>query len=228
MMVADDAALAAPLLESAAGAHVVGHSYGAVVAMKLAMQHPQLVHSLIGYEPVLFRLLFEEADRSREAQEARIAVNEMRDNIAQGDNDAAARIFVDFWSGAGSWQALPASHQQSISSRMATVLRHFAAVYSEAFPRQQFARPGIPMLFLSGALSVPVARCIGQLLLRALPFADHQELPGMGHMGPLTHSAQVNDRIRQFLYARVVDRTPEYPERIAALPGKFVHGGRST
>jgi len=55
------------------------------------------------------------------------------------------------------------------------------------------------MLFLSGSRTTPVARRISQLLRLALPLAQHEELPGLGHMGPITHSQRFNERVRQFL-----------------------------
>ena len=38
-----------------------------------------------------------------------------------------------------------------------------------------------------------------ELLRLALPLAQHEELPGLGHMGPITHSQRFNERVRQFL-----------------------------
>lgn len=217
MALADDAAIAVPLLKAAGGAHVVGHSYGAAVAMKLAAEHPRLVHSLAGYEPVAFRLLFDQAGRSREATEVRVAVDAMRDCVAHGDSAAAARIFVEFWSGPGAWQALPAHRQDGVAVRMRSVMRHFDALFGEAFARRALAESGTPMLYLCGARTVPTARRIAQLLRTALPGAHHQELAGMGHMGPVTHPAQVNHRICQFLRAQVLARTPQCPKRAAAI-----------
>ncbi len=50
-----DAALLAPLL-GPGGAHVVGHSYGGVVALYIAAGHPELVRSLTLIEPPAFWL----------------------------------------------------------------------------------------------------------------------------------------------------------------------------
>ena len=50
-----DAALLSPLL-GPSGAHLVGHSYGGVVAIYIAAQHPDLVRSLTLIEPPAFWL----------------------------------------------------------------------------------------------------------------------------------------------------------------------------
>jgi hypothetical protein len=40
------------------------------------------------------------------------------------------------------------------------------------------------------------------VLLRALlPFARHDSLAGVGHMGPITHAGEVNRRIVDFIMA---------------------------
>jgi pimeloyl-ACP methyl ester carboxylesterase len=199
MALADDAALALPLLEMAGGAHVIGHSYGAAVALKLASTHPRLVHSIVAYEPVIFRLLIEDTARPEPGAEVQRVAGAMRGRVEAGHLAQAARLFVDFWSGPGAWNALPARQQQAVELRMPSVIRHFDALFGEPFPRDQLARMVTPALFLSGGRTTPVARRIAQLLRTTLPLAEHEELPGMGHMGPITHSQVVNERIRQFL-----------------------------
>ena len=82
---------------------------------------------------------------------------------------------------------------------MPSVMRHFDALFNDLFPRERMARLGIPMLLLSGSRTVPAARRVAHLLRTQLPLAEHAELPGMGHLGPITHPPAVNDRIRHFL-----------------------------
>ena len=204
MALADDAALAAPMLEAPGPVHLVGHSYGAAVALKVASLYPGRIGSVTAYEPVLFRLLFDEPRLQGEAEHVLIFAHAMREELEHGRPDRAARLFVEFWSGVGAWQALPHVRQQAVALRMPSVLRHFDVLFAEPFPREQMARLGVPMLFLSGAKTVTTARRIGQSLRAALPLADHEELPDMGHMGPVTHSSQVNSRIREFLRAHAV------------------------
>jgi pimeloyl-ACP methyl ester carboxylesterase len=199
MTFADDAALAVPLLEMAGGAHVVGHSYGGAVAVKLASMRPQLVRSVVAYEPVLFRLLADDAAHPNYAIDVMRAVAAMRERLAGGRSARAAQLFVDFWSGAGAWHALSAASRQAMESRMPSIMRHFHALFAEPFPREQLARLPVPMLFLSGSRTVPAAHRIADHLRRALPLARHVELPGLGHMGPVTHAPVVNECIRDFL-----------------------------
>ena len=177
MALADDAALAAPLLEAQGQVHLVGHSYGAAAALKVAGMHPQRVASVVAYEPVLFRLLFDDPRWQREAEDVLIVVHAMREALEQGRPELAGKCFVDFWSGAGAWKTLPTVRQQAVALRMPSVLRHFDALFAEPFARDRLAHLGMPMLFLSGARTVPVARRIAQSLRAALHLAEHDELP---------------------------------------------------
>ena len=202
MALADDAALVEPLLEEARGAHLVGHSYGGAVALKLAALHPQWVRSVVAYEPVMFRLLFDDAASRQPAQEVAAVADWIRDRLLQGEAASAARRFVEFWSGADAWRYLAPGRQNAIAARMRSVLRNFEALFHEP---PGMSGLGMPLSILTGAGTVNATRRIGELLRAELPDAQHEVLPEMGHMGPITRAAQVNRRITQFLRANESD-----------------------
>jgi len=200
----DEAALVEPLLAEAGSAHIVGHSYGAAVALKLATLHPERVRSLVAYEPVMFRWLIDETPRDRPVPEIVAVADSIRDRLAKGDEHSAARRFIDFWSGAGAWESLSGGKRESIATRMRAVFHQFDALFGEPLERAHLAPLGMPMLFLTGAQTVDVTRRIGRLLRDALPHAHHEMLHGMGHMGPITHAEEVNRQIIEFLHARAL------------------------
>ena len=160
LTLAGEAALVRPLLEEAGGAHLVGHSYGAAVALKAATLHPELVHSLVAYEPVLPRLLHDDAASRQPTQEFLAVGATIRDRLLHGDAAAAPRRFIDLWNGAGMWDAMPAARQPAVAACMPAVLRQFDALFGEPCPRAGLARLDMPLLLLSGARTVTVARRI--------------------------------------------------------------------
>ena len=124
----------------------------------------------------------------------------IRARLESEQSDSAAQRFVDYWSGAGAWHALPESRRAALAARMPSVLRHFEALFREPAQHVHLMTLVMPMLVLSGAKTVSATRRVGELLRTLLPHARHDVLPEMGHMGPLTHAAQVNQRIVKFLH----------------------------
>ena len=130
LTLADEAALVAPLLAEAGGAHLVGHSYGGAVALKVATMHPGQVRSLVAYEPVLFRWLIDDTappagarcrrDRRRDPRSAR------HEPEALG-GAAIRRLLVR-----RRLVGIDARPQTgSIATRMRAVLQHFDALFAE-------------------------------------------------------------------------------------------------
>jgi pimeloyl-ACP methyl ester carboxylesterase len=199
----DDAARVLPLIDAApAGVHLVGHSYGAVVALKLASWRPQRIASLTVYEPVLLHWLLGDGAASRpHVGEALSLAGEIDLRIARDDLPGAAQAFVDYWSGAGAWAQMPARTRFAVAACMPTVQRQFDALLDDAPTRDELAQLHAPALVLSGSRSPRGVQRIATLVRQALPRARHEVLEGVGHMGPMTHAARVNACIGSFVQA---------------------------
>jgi pimeloyl-ACP methyl ester carboxylesterase len=57
----------------------------------------------------------------------------------------------------------------------------------------------MPIRLLGGAETTDAARAVARLLASVLTHASQDELPGCGHMAPVTAPEQVNPAIEQFL-----------------------------
>lgn len=198
----DEAALVQPLLQAAGAVHLVGHSYGGAVAMHLAAAQPARVLSLAVYEPVLFGLLAEHEPWSPAAREAFALAEAMRGLVGAGESAVAAARFIDYWSGAGTWAAMAPARRESIATRMPFIVQHFETLYREPLPARTLARLGMPLLCLRGGRSTPAALRVAALLQVLMPQARHELVAEAGHMGPLTHAAEVNPRLLAFLDAQ--------------------------
>jgi len=194
----DEAALALPVVERAGGAHLVGHSYGGAVAMHIAAARPALVRSLAVYEPVLFGVLEQHEPLGAAMREARSLAGRLQELLDAGLAVDAAELFIDHWSGEGSFARLGPKRQSPIVQRMPSIAEQFDAL-REPLPLQRLTQLDAPMLCLTGTSTTTVCRRIGQLLRALLPGAQHERLAGLGHMGPTTHPAQVNARLLRFL-----------------------------
>ena len=204
MTLADEAALIEPLLAQAshlagrgARVHLVGHSYGGAVALKVASQHPQRLASVAVFEPVLFGLLREDPASAAESRQAQELGRTMQLSLADGHAARAAQYFVDYWSGPGTWTRLPEARRASMAAHVPAVAAQFTALFTEpvlSAASGALGRIKAPMLVLTGEYTVASTQRIGQRLRTLMPSAQHETLAGLGHMGPLTHTHTVNER----------------------------------
>lgn len=177
---------------------VVAHSFGAAVAVKLALGYAHRVRSLTLYEPVLFGLLNQDVNSVSLAEISTLGAR-MEHALASRDLDTAARQFIDFWSGAGSWDAMAPVRRQSVRGSIDKVRADFGALLADETTTEALASLELPVLCLSGGRSPRVTRRIAQLLARTLPGITSKRIDEAGHMGPLTHADEVNACIEVFL-----------------------------
>ena len=179
--------------------HLVGHSYGGAVASRLAQICPGRVKSLSLYEPVLFRLL----DACGASPAARSSFREMQAAVRQlmwlRQPAAAARHFVDYWSGAGSWSGLPEWAQSAMVRKMPKIFLELGTPDHDQQCLEDYGQLDIPTLLLWGEQAPSSTREIVRMLMRAMKDARGAGLSGVGHMGPVTHPDIVNPLIKQFI-----------------------------
>ncbi len=190
----------APLLASVTEpVDVVAHSFGAAVAIKLALTYPDKIRSLCLYEPVMFGLLAHDVDAGTGLVEIHETSSRIRRALADGDTDTAARRFIDFWSGVGTWNSMPEPRRENVRARIAKVRADFDALLADDTTLAALAQLQMPILCLSGEHSPLATRRIAELLADTFPRAENHRFEGAGHMGPLTHPRQVNTTIEKFL-----------------------------
>lgn len=173
------------------GVHLVGHSYGAAVALQLALSQPRWVRSLTLYEPVAFGMM-----RRASPDDAALAeVEEVAASVAalvrQDELLEAARVFASYWSGESAWVGMNQVQRSTMATRMATVPLHFKALFAATWDAPLLAALRMPVLLMKGAQTRASAARVAELLQAALPRAKTLTLSAAGHMGPLTHSSAV-------------------------------------
>jgi pimeloyl-ACP methyl ester carboxylesterase len=199
LTLADEAALVDPIVRAAGCVHLVGHSYGGAVALEAARRQPRAVASVTVYEPVLFRWLFDADPESAAAQEAQALADLMRKYLERGDAYRAAERFLNYWGGVGTWESMSAARRDAQAVRMRAVLAHFGALAGDIPTAADMQRIEAPVLVLAGSATVASTRRIAQLLQQAKPSSRQVLIDGAGHMGPITHAADVNAVIERFL-----------------------------
>ena len=196
---AQAAEIAAVLISRMDGPVVfVGHSFGATIGLRLARDHPELIQSLVLYEPVLFGLL---GDVDHPAWAKEQAAQRQFITLLASDRHAATGVFVDRWGGAP-WHTLPVARQQALVDGIGLVAASDAALFGPASGRvsaDDLCAIPHPVVLLAGAETDPVIAPSQDMLAERLAVRARIRVPGAGHMGPITHPEPMAAAIRQLL-----------------------------
>jgi len=167
---------------------LIGHSYGGVLALMLALAKPSRVRRLTLIEPVLFRLL---EGRDEEAlapvRLAHLAFAE----FGPGRMEQGLAGLLDYWFGPGSWDQAP-KQLRDLMFRDGDIIRdqmEHAATYRP--PEDQIEALEIPTTLIAGSATQASARSTVRVLEELLPNAQRFEVTGARHNLIHTHPEQL-------------------------------------
>jgi pimeloyl-ACP methyl ester carboxylesterase len=181
--------------------HVVGHSYGGFLALKIAARGKVSVASLAMFEPVAFGVLHSAGDEEGLRDLARADADGSFFAPEQEGTAAWCELFVDYWSGAGYWKRLPPPQQAAFAANGRKMFQEVRSLVQDRTPQSDYRHIEAPALLLSGTRSPPAGRRVAAILAETIPHARLETLSGAGHMGPLTHAERVSDLIVQHIEA---------------------------
>ena len=194
---AQDCAFIDALIDANPGAHVLGHSYGGVVAIKAAMANRDKVASLILIEPSCFHLLKQEG--KPEYREI-IRLQELqREHEARGDGAHAARDFIAYWIGPQAWDAMPERRKEQMTLGLPKLNEDWPGTIDDNTQLADYRSLAMPTLLMRAKDTRAPSFRIVELLRTALPNAAFTEIADGGHMSPLTNPEPVNEAVDAFL-----------------------------
>jgi pimeloyl-ACP methyl ester carboxylesterase len=167
--------------------HFVAHSLGAMFALHLRLALGARVSRLTLIDPVVVSVLREPG---QEVAFDEIEVLYQRFTRAMPDHAAAARIFVEHWSGAGAWDELGEKARALITALAPRLALEMNATRDDMTPLSALAASPVPTTVLLGENTLLAPRAIGRLLADAFA-ARTIVVPGAAHMIPLTHPEAV-------------------------------------
>jgi pimeloyl-ACP methyl ester carboxylesterase len=198
--IADHATDAAALLDhlDVPRAHLAGHSSGAAVAAQMALDYPELVHSLILLEPTVLSVpsgqaFLEQAGPVFEA-------------YGSGDASGAVAAFLSAVSGFD-WTTCKAVLEERVPGAAANAIEdadtffgiELPALTEWTFGAEQAAAIDRPVLSVVGGQTQPLWVEIAEFLRSSLPHVEECTVEGVGHFLHMEHPEPVARAMSQFL-----------------------------
>jgi pimeloyl-ACP methyl ester carboxylesterase len=181
-------------------AHVVAHSSGGAIALRLALRRPELFRSLVMHEPPLFTVLAGDpvaAPLLVRLQETLASVGDM---LPRGEDEAAAIRFSAAAFGPGAWEEELAQADRARMIRNAqTFLNELRQPERLTVDVSALRTLSLPVLLTEGSNSSPVRGMVAERLAQALPTSERQQLAGARHMPQLTHPDMFASVVRDFV-----------------------------
>lgn len=162
--------------------HLVAHSLGATFGLYLLRALGARVGRLTLVDPVVVSVL-------RETQEE-AGFAEMEDQyqrfMALSDSAAAARFFVEHWSGDGTWAQLGDKARLTITDSVPKLRLEMTASRSDATTLAEFLKTRPRATVLAGERTRVAPRAVARQLAHALGVSV-TSVAGAAHMIPMTH-----------------------------------------
>jgi len=179
-------------------AHIVGHSSSVPIALQLALDAPQAVHTLTLMEAAR-PAAPSEAERQFGVDVVLPAVQRYR----AGDKAAAVDFFFRGVFGPGYRAALdhglPGAFEQAVADADAFFTQEMPAIQQWEFTEDDAHRIQQPALAVLGTASPAIFAERQKLLLHWLPGAEPLDLPGLTHLLHAQDPAAVADGLTGFL-----------------------------
>ncbi len=170
--------------------HLVGHSFGGLVALAVALRDRVPLTSLCIMEAPAVSLLEETGEQIH-----KLSFRRMKERyFAEFDagNPEAIAIMIDFYGGPGTFASWPQRVRDYAIATTAVNVRDWATAYQFPLAVAALQRVEVPTLVIHGANSVAAMQRANELLSQHIPAAAFASIEGAAHFMISTHPEEVS------------------------------------
>lgn len=180
-------------------AHVVGHSRGGAVALKIATLHPEVVKTLVLADASgMENLLPDTPDSQRLLDQSRNLRKDLIDAIARGEAEKGAEQFTDSLGVPGTWRSRTPEQRAAFMDNLGTAI-------GDSGPRpttrcEDIGKFGFPVLLIHGSRSPGRYAAMGQAARQCnASIAEAITVPNAAHSMNRENPAAFNRAVLAFL-----------------------------
>jgi len=165
--------------------HLVGHSFGGVVALALALKGSVALSQMTLFEPVAVWVL----DRVQDNQASGVVQQFLAvyfHDVSMNKPYACGQV-IDFWGGKGAFESLPTFIKDSMEPLVANNVRHWNICTAIDSSVSDLKNLLIPTRLVSGTQSNPVAHAISDHLKHNIPTSKKYSIKGASHFLVTSH-----------------------------------------
>lgn len=199
MQLDDEAELVMALILTCEDAvHLVGHSYGGAVSIRLALASQERLQSLILIEPEVYPLLKQIGEEELFAEPRRVC-DIFVDVASKGAKEEAWGRFIDYYNGEGSWRSLPTTVRKGFIGMTPMAIAGWLALFTNPTTLEDCRKLKLPTTMLCGECTMEVERRLSKVIAKLIPDCRYKKIKGAGHLSPITHPKEVVTELRDHL-----------------------------
>lgn len=181
--------------------HILGHSYGANIAIKLVNKYPTMAASVFLYEPPVFGLLAGKAKYQKGMVKAMQIISQTKAALEKGAIEQGVRLFIENIAfGQGSW------HKMLDKQTQAAMMSNYLTFLDQLGDKERF-NINVAKLnhykgkvtLLQGRQSLPLFKALMQEITQVLANEKVLFIEEAGHEGIFTQASLIASKIAKNL-----------------------------
>ena len=178
--------------------HLVGHSFGGGVALRLVLDNATGILGLTLMEPQAISVLQhgkEQAfyEESRELCESFIA------SVKAGQAEEGWQSFIDSNTSPGTWKSYSEDYRNKFLSMTDPVFSAYYAVMNHPTTLDELRSISLQTLAMYGEKTSLRLKRLTEIISEEIPNCKLAIIPGAGHMSPISHPEAVAEQLRAHL-----------------------------